>query len=48
MVKKHDIRIDRTLLHPWLDYKLTKLLAACEKKGIYLIIRGIPNQGIPG
>ena len=38
MTKKHDIRIDRTLLHPWLDYKLTKLLAACEKKGIYLII----------
>ena len=38
MTKKHDIRISRTLLHPWLDYKLSKLLKACEKKGIYLII----------
>jgi len=38
MTKKYDIRIDRTLLHPWPDYKLTKLLAACKKQGIYLII----------
>lgn len=38
MKKKHDIRIDRTLLHPALDYKLTKLLNACAEKGIYLII----------
>lgn len=38
MQKKHDIRIDRTKLHPWLDYKLGLLLKECEKKGIYLII----------
>lgn len=38
MKKRHDIRIDRTLLHPWLDYKLTRLLNQCKKKGIYLII----------
>ncbi|MEE0293756.1 MAG: M15 family metallopeptidase, partial [Eubacterium sp.] len=34
----HDIRIDRSKLHPWLNYKLTLLLNQCEKKGIYLII----------
>lgn len=38
MKKEHDIRIDRTKLHPWLDYKLTVLLKQCAKKGIYLII----------
>ena len=38
MNKTHDIRIDRTKLHPWLNYKLTLLLKQCAKKGIYLII----------
>ena len=38
MTKKHDVRIDRTKLHPWLNYKLTLLLKQCAKKGIYLII----------
>lgn len=38
MKKEHDIRIDRTKLHPWLNYKLGLLLKQCEKKGIYLII----------
>lgn len=38
MKNKHDVRIDRTKLHPWLDYKLGLLLKECEKKGIYLII----------
>ncbi len=38
MKKEHDIRIDRTKLHPWLNYKLTLLLKQCAKKEIYLII----------
>ena len=38
MAKSHDIRIDRSKLHPWLNYKLTLLLNKCAKKGIYLII----------
>ncbi len=38
MTKKHDIRIERPKLHPWLDVKLGKLLDACAKEGIYLII----------
>ena len=38
MKKEHDIRIDRTKLHPWLNYKLSLLLEKCAKKGIYLII----------
>ena len=38
MAKKHDIRIDRKKLHPWLDYKLGVFLKECEKAGIYLII----------
>lgn len=38
MTKKHDIRIDRSKLHPWLNYKLGLLLKECEKQGIYLII----------
>lgn len=32
MKKEHDVRIDRTKLHPWLDYKLTVLLKKCAKK----------------
>lgn len=38
MVRKHDVRINRSKLHPWLDYKLGLLLKECKKKGIYLII----------
>ena len=38
MKKEHDVRIVRTKLHPWLDYKLGVLLKKCAKKGIYLII----------
>lgn len=38
MKKEHDIRIDRTKLHPWLDDRLEALLKKCAKKGIYLII----------
>ena len=38
MKKEHDIRIDRTLLHPQLNFKLGNLLDKCAKKGIYLII----------
>ena len=38
MKKEHDIRIDRTMLHPWLDYRLGILLKKCAKKRIYLII----------
>lgn len=38
MAKKHDVRIDRKKLHPWLDHKLGKLLSECTKKGIYLIV----------
>ena len=38
MNKTHDIRINRTKLHPWLNYKLGLLLKQCAKKGIYLII----------
>ncbi len=38
MKKNHDIRIDRTMLHPWLDYRLGILLKKCAKKRIYLII----------
>ncbi|WP_288681678.1 M15 family metallopeptidase [uncultured Eubacterium sp.] len=38
MTKKHDVRIDRRKLHPWLNYKLGLLLKQCEKAGIYLII----------
>ena len=32
MNKTHDIRIDRTKLHPWLNYKLTLLLKQWSKK----------------
>lgn len=38
MQGKHDVRIDRSRLHPQLNYKLGKLLKLCEKKGIYLIV----------
>ena len=38
MKKKHDVRIDRTKLHPWRDYRLGILLKKCAKKGLYLII----------
>ena len=38
MTPKHDIRIDRKKLHPWLDYKLTRFLNKCAKQGLYLII----------
>lgn len=37
-MNKHDIRINRSNLHPQLDYKLGLLLKKCKKKGIYLII----------
>ena len=36
MKKEHDIRIDRTKLHPWLNYKLTLLLKQCAKKALLL------------
>lgn len=38
MKQEHDVRIDRSKLHPQLDYKLGKLLKECKKKGITLII----------
>lgn len=38
MKNQHDVRIDRSRLHPWLDYKLDLLLKECAKKGIYLIV----------
>lgn len=38
MNKKNDIRIDINLLHPWLRYKLSKMLLECNEYGIYLII----------
>lgn len=38
MQGKHDIRIDRSKLHPQLDYKLGRLLEKCGEKGIWLII----------
>lgn len=38
MKKNNDIRIDVKLLHPNLRHKLNKLLDACNKQGIYLII----------
>lgn len=38
MKNQHDVRIDRSKLHPWLDYKLSLLLSNCEKQGIFLIV----------
>lgn len=35
---KHDIRIDVSKLHPYLQYKLKILMNKCEKQNIYLII----------
>ena len=32
MKKEHDIRIDRSKLHPWLDQKLTVLLKSAQRK----------------
>lgn len=34
----HRIDIDRSKLHPWLNYKLQLFLDRCAKKGYYLII----------
>lgn len=38
MKQEHDVRIDRSKLHPWLNHKLGLLFKKCEAKGIYLII----------
>ena len=38
MKQKHDVRVNRDLLHPLLNYYLDKLLEKCAKAGIYLII----------
>ena len=38
MANKHDVRIDRSKLHPYLDVLLDKMLKECAKSGIYLII----------
>lgn len=38
MKTTNDIRIDRSKLHPWLDYKLGLLLKRCNEEGIYLSI----------
>lgn len=38
MNRSHSIRIDRSKLHPQLNYKLGILLKKCSKKGIFLII----------
>lgn len=38
MKNQHDVRIDRSKLHPWIDYKLSLLLSNCKKQGIFLII----------
>ena len=35
---KNDIRIDRTKLHPYLDYMLGIMLKYCNEEGIFLII----------
>lgn len=37
-MKNHDVRIDRSKLHPWIDHKLGLLLKECKKQGIYLIV----------
>lgn len=45
MKKQHDIRINRKLLHPRLDYLLDKFLKKCAENGIYIIItEGIRTQ----
>lgn len=38
MKKSHDVRINRNLLHPWLDFRLSLLLEQSAKEGIYLIV----------
>ena len=38
MQSEHVVNIDRSKIHPWLDYKLSKMLDECHKGGIYLII----------
>lgn len=38
MNRNHDVRIDRSKLHPQLNYKLGLLLKKCRKKGIFLIV----------
>jgi len=45
MQGKHDIRLDRSKLHPQLNYKLGLFLKKCAKKGIYLIVtEGFRNK----
>lgn len=34
----HKINIDRSKLHPWLNYKLQLFLDRCAKKGLYVIV----------
>ncbi len=36
--KTNDIRVDLSLLHPWLQYKIKTLIKYCNKEGIYLAI----------
>lgn len=45
MKKQHDIRINRNLLHPRLDYLLGKFLEKCAKQSLYIIItEGLRDQ----
>ncbi len=46
MKKEHDVRIDRTKLHPWLDYKLTVLLKSVQKENIFDHHRRISDEEI--
>lgn len=48
MKKEHDVRIDRTKLHPWLNYKLTVLLKKCAKENIFDHHRRISDEGTSG
>ncbi len=36
--KKDDIRVNLKVLHPWLQYKISKWLRLCHKKGYYVAI----------
>ena len=38
MNKQNSVRIDLELIHPYLKFKLNKLLQKCNEQGIYLII----------
>lgn len=38
MANKNDIRVDLDMLHPWLVYKLKRLITKCNEQGIYLLI----------